>query len=266
MYQHAKDLVTFTIVASDGELGGVDYLYFDDEGWTVRYLVASTGSWLTGRLVLVSPFAVRRIDREAGRVEVGLTREQVEKSPSFDVHKPVSRQHEAAYAAYYGYPAYWGGANLWGAAAFPAAVGLTSVERHAAEEASQARAGEEDSHLRSVNEVSGYTVEATDGDIGHVRDFVIDGRSWAIRLLIVDTSSWWTGKKVLVAPTWIEEIRWADRTARVGLTRAAVRASPEWDKRAQIDEQFERRLAAHYGIPSPRSVRDPYPGRNPDRP
>jgi hypothetical protein len=248
MYQHARDLVTFRIAASDGELGTVDDLYFDDERWTVRYLVVNTGSWLTGRLVLVSPIAVRHIDREDRRIDVDLTREQVERSPSFDTHRPVSRQHESAYAAYYGYPVYWGGASLWGWAAYPAAIGLTSIERHAAEQATPDSPGV-DSHLRSTTEIGGYAIVARDGEIGHLRDFVLDGQSWAIRLLIVDTSNWWVGKKVLIAPSWITEIRWADRTAHVALTREAVKSSPEWDKRAPIDEQYERQLAAHYGPP-----------------
>jgi sporulation protein YlmC with PRC-barrel domain len=247
MFQHAKELIGFEIAAADGDLGRVDDLYFDDERWTVRYLVVNTGSWMTGRLVLVSPIAVERIDRERGAVVVTLARAEVERSPSFDTHRPVSRQYELAYAAYYGYPTYWTGPGLWGTAALPAGVaGLTRLERQAAQQAPIASG--EDAHLRSVREVTGYAIHATDGELGHVMDLIIHAESWGIRLLIVDTSNWWVGKKVLISPAWIREIRWAERAVHVDVTRKAVRGSPEWDKRAPIDEQFEEKLAAHYGL------------------
>jgi sporulation protein YlmC with PRC-barrel domain len=245
MWQHARDLIGATIAATDGELGRVDDLYFDDDRWTMRYLVVNTGYWLTGRLVLISPFAIQEVDRKQSLISVALTREQVERSPSFETHRPVSRQHEVTYAAYYGYPVYWGGPDLWGAAGYPTLAGLAAPEASVVAPGSEA--SPEDSHLRSVREVKGYAILATNGEIGYVQDFVVDTRSWAIRLLIVDTSHWWTGKRVLLSPDWIRDIRWDDRTVEVDLSRDAVKDSPEWDKRAPIDEQFERKLAGHYG-------------------
>jgi sporulation protein YlmC with PRC-barrel domain len=245
MWQHARDLIGYGVSAADGALGSVEDLYLDDERWTVRYLVVNTGNWLTGRLVLVSPIAVGRIDRGSATVAVGLTREQVERSPSPDAHRPVSRQYEAEYAAYYGYPAYWSGPELWGLSGLPQVVGLTTVERQAAETAVTPPA--EDAHLRSALELKGYTLEAVDGDIGHLQDLVIDVDTWAVRLIIVDTSTWWLGRRVLIPPDWIRDIRWADRRAQVDVAREAVRSSPEWDKRQSIDEQYEQKLSAHYG-------------------
>jgi sporulation protein YlmC with PRC-barrel domain len=245
MWLHARDLIGSSIAATDGELGRVDDLYFDDDRWTMRYLVVNTRHWATGRLVLISPFAIQHVDREHASLAVTLTRDQVEGSPSFETHRPISRQHEAAYAAYSGYPVYWGGPELWGLAGYPTLAGLATTTHPAVEAASEPP--QEDSHLRSVRDVTGYAIVAVDGDIGHVQDFVIDSRTWAIRLLIVDTSHWWSGRKVLLSPDWIRDIRWADRTVDVDLSREAIRHSPPWDKRAPIDEQFERKLAGHYG-------------------
>lgn len=247
MWLHATDLNGMQLEATDGDLGSVSDLYFDDDRWTGRYLVVNTGNWLTGQLVLVSPHAVTAVDRERRRIEVSLTRAQVEQSPPIDAHRPVSRQSELAYASYYGYPLYWSGPGLWGAEGTPAAIaGLTAIERRAAEQIGPT--APEDSHLRSAREVAGYSIEATDGDIGRVQDFVLHDRSWAIRLLVVDTSSWWLGRKVLMSPDWIRDIGWADRVVHVAVSREAVRSSPEWDKRAPIDEQVEATLRGHYQI------------------
>jgi hypothetical protein len=104
MLRSIDDMRGFTIRASDGEIGSVDDFLFDDERWAIRYLVANTGGWLTGRLVLVSPIAFRSVDWDGRRFEVDLTRRQIEDSPSIDADQPVSRWKEEEYFRYYGYP------------------------------------------------------------------------------------------------------------------------------------------------------------------
>src|SRR5688572_11619389 len=102
MLRKATDLMGLKLGARDGEIGRVKDFYFDDQTWTVRYLVADTGTWLTGRRVLISPFAFEGLDPEHKHINVKLTREQIERSPSIDEHKPVSRQFESDYARHYG--------------------------------------------------------------------------------------------------------------------------------------------------------------------
>jgi hypothetical protein len=104
MLRKVKDLRGYSLRASDGVIGRVEDFYFDDEDWGIRYLVVNTGSWLSGRKVLISPIAVGHAGWMAKRLPVALTRAQVEGSPDIDTRKPVSRQHEAEYFKYYGYP------------------------------------------------------------------------------------------------------------------------------------------------------------------
>src|SRR5688572_30326187 len=101
---------------------------------------------------------------------VSLTKAQVKRSPDIDTRKPVSRQHEAEYARYYGYPYYWGGAGFWGMGAYPG--GLTAQDT--INETLSTPRPAHDCHLRSSNVVIGYHVRATDGDVGHVDDFLAD--------------------------------------------------------------------------------------------
>jgi hypothetical protein len=96
--------------AIDDEIGSVYDIYFDAQHWTVRYFVVDTGTWLSGRRVLVSPMSLRNpADVVGDRLNVGLSRSQIEQAPSWDTDKPVSRQHEIAYSQYYAYPYYWAG-------------------------------------------------------------------------------------------------------------------------------------------------------------
>ena len=107
----------------------------------------------------------------------------------------------------------------------------------------------DDCHLRSSNAVIGYQVHATDGDIGHVDDLLVDDQPWAIRYLIVDTHHWWSGRRVLVAPRWIDDVSWSTATVSVDLTRHAIKGAPPYDPEAQLDRQREQALHDHYDRP-----------------
>jgi hypothetical protein len=248
MLTNATHLKGLVIRATDGELGTVEQFYFDDETWAIRYLIVETGGWLGGRRVLISPFSVIQTDWAARQLDVALTKNQVEHSPEIDTHQPVSRQHEAAYLGYYGYPCYWGGPYLWGPTFYPA--GWKSPTSASAEAtADRARRESTDSHLRSSEAVTGYDIEAADGEIGHVDGFVVDDEAWAIRYIEVATRNWWPGKKVLVSPAWIERVTWTTSKVHVGLSREAIKNGPEYVESMPITREYENRLYFHYGRP-----------------
>jgi hypothetical protein len=100
MLRSVNELKNYNIKASNGDIGAIHDFYFDDEKWTIRYLVVDTGTWLTGRKVLISPAALGKVDWNAQTLQVTMTTEQVKKSPDIDTDKPVSRQHETAYYDY----------------------------------------------------------------------------------------------------------------------------------------------------------------------
>jgi len=243
--KHVKD---FAIHAVDGEMGTVADIYFDDETWAIRYLVVDTGGWLAGRRVLISPVSVVKTDWEAKQLDVALTKHQVENSPTIDTHQPVSRQYEAAFSGYYGYPYYWGGPYLWGPAFYPAGL-ADQTSSPAGAIADSVLREPQDSHLRSTEAVTGYDIEAADGEIGHVDGFVMDDEAWAIRYVEVATRNWWPGKKVLVSPAWIERVSWAESKVYVGLSRSAIKDGPEYIESRKITREYENRLYLHYGRP-----------------
>jgi hypothetical protein len=238
MLQLAGDLRGYKLIARDGEIGKAEEFYFDDRSWAVRYLIADTGGWLNGRQVLISPYSLDPARQNDQVIPVDLTKKQIENSPSLDTHKPVSRQYEILYYSFYGWPAYWGGPYMWGDSAYPQRQGRWSgAPRHKKDD---------DPHLRSTNDVTGRTIQALDGEIGHVSDFVVDDEDWAIRYLIVDTRNWWPGKKVLISTEWIERISWEESKVFTNLTREAVKGSPEYTEGALIPRAYEEELHRHY--------------------
>jgi hypothetical protein len=246
MLRALDELKGLAIAATDGEIGKIIDCYFDDEKWTIRYLIVDTGGWLTGRDVLISPYSVKGVEWHAGRIVVGLNKRQVENSPRVEEHKPVSRQHEADFLTYYGYPFYWSGPYVWGPGLLPAQVITPQPADSQAQEIEEKRRRNDDIHLRSTREVTGYSIGAKDGDIGHVETFIADDESWTLRYMIIDTRNWLPGKKVLVSPEWISKVSWSDKSVYVDLSRDSIKNCPEYDPYAPIERDYEDRLYKHY--------------------
>ena len=212
----------------------------------VRYLVADTGGWLTGRKVLLPTSVLGTPAGPDREFPVTLTRSQVKDSPDIDTEKPVSRQHESALYGYYGWPPYWGAAAMMPGIAASAVGVVPPLDVPAAAQTSPPDDEQGDPHLRSGREVAGYQVDARDGAIGHVEDLLIDDADWRVRYLLIDTRNWLPGRKVVVAVDSVMSFDWSRRAVAVDPTRAQVEGSPDYDELAGIDRSYEEALYAHY--------------------
>ena len=258
MIRSLQDLTNYKISATDGDIGHIVDFYFDDDAWVVRYFVVKTGTWLSSRQVLISPISVVQPVWEERKLPVCISKAQVQSSPNIDTDKPISRQNEVHFYGYYGYPYYWDGLGLWGGGLYPYAMvpgytgyGLDRLARKRELEAyledERDRHRNDDPHLRSCQAVMGYHIHASDGDIGHVVDFLLDDRTWAIRHLVVETSHWWSGHRVLIAPHWTRGVDWSQQTVAVGMTRDSVRLAPAYDPSIAWGENEDAHLYRHHG-------------------
>jgi sporulation protein YlmC with PRC-barrel domain len=252
----ASQIKGYSVEASDGPIGTVSDLLFDDDTWTTRWLVVETGNWLFNRQVLLPASALGHPDLAARTFPVHLTRTQVKNSPDVDTHLPVSRQLEANIYDYYGFSPYWGteeylnGYGYWGGMAFTPPMpmiepdaGTTSRQ----DEILQMQRESEDAHLRSIDVLRGYHIHATDGEIGHLADVLLDDTDWTLHYLVVDTSNWWQGKEVLISPRSTQSIMWTERMLYLGVDRAKVQASPDYNPDLPVDAALDADLARHYG-------------------
>jgi hypothetical protein len=223
MLRNIKELYGNKLGASDGDIGHVKDFYFDDITWAVRYLLADTGSWLAGRLVLLSPHAYGRFDPEAKALLINLNRKQIEESPSIESHLPVSRQYEEDYYRYYGWPVYWQGGQMWGMGSFPVVMPPPGPAVHVHHGHKQ----HSDIHLRSARAITGYHIQTVDGEIGHVSSLLVDDKSWAIGELIVETGHWYSGKEILISPSKVERIDYEESKVFVNLTKEDIQRTSE---------------------------------------
>jgi hypothetical protein len=216
---NTKELRGYSIRATDGDIGEVHEFYFDDEAWTVEYLVVYIGSWISGRIVLISHTSLGQPDSDSQTLTVNLTKDQVENAPDIDTKMPVYRQQQSKLPN--DWPAYWGGGRLLIAGAFDG-----YSYRKGKRKTPSVEEQEVDTHLRSTREVIGYRIQTSDGEIGHVAGFIMDDKAWTVRSMVVATRNWLPGKKVLVPTEWVEEIRWSEYRVRVNSLRETIRNLP----------------------------------------
>lgn len=254
MLQNASEIKGYAISAHDGHIGTVVDFLFDDASWVVRWFVVDTGNWLSGRKVLLPPSVMGHLDPEKELFSVKLTKQQVKDSPDIDKNRPVSRQIEADIYNYYGWRPYWGSTGFWmgayggngyGDGALEPLPSVGSIRR--AEDIAAARQSDDDPHLRSVEAVSTYNIHASDGEIGHVKDFLLEDADWTVHYLVVDTTNWWAGKKVLISPRSVREIDWTDNLVNLNVDRRKVKESPTYDSEMMIDRRYENRFHDYYG-------------------
>jgi hypothetical protein len=218
-----KEILGNTLAALDGDIGHIRDFYFDDNIWVIRYAIADTGPWLTGRLVLLSPHAFGRLDLNKKTLHINLRKMQIQDSPSIESHKPVSRQFEVEYYRYYGWPAYWAGDAMWGMGAFPVLVPPLTEEV----DTQRIYYHRDDKHLHSAVEVIGYPIETVNGKIGHVTGFLVDDRSWAIRELVVEAGHWYSGKEIRIPIEKVDRISFKESKVIVSLTKADIEKTAE---------------------------------------
>ena len=223
MLHLAHKITGASVRGVDGEIGTLEDFYFEEDRWTVRYLLVDTGKWFSGKRVLISPMSVPDGWGREG-VRLTLTKDQVWNSPEIKDGE-LSNEGEAQVLTYYGYPDYWGSASIWGSFDSPTAL----MARAPAVTPAPQNDGidPEQRHLRSIKKSTGYHLHARDGEIGHVDDFLIGQESWRIRYLLVDTSNWIGGRSVIVSPEAVEGIDKDKGLLHINADRRAIKQAPE---------------------------------------
>jgi uncharacterized protein YrrD len=245
MKRSVNNLIGYTISAKDGDIGKVNEFYFDDHTWSIRYLVVDTGNWLSERKVLIPRAALGLTNWNSRKFQVNLTMEQVRNSPDIETKKTVTRQHEIDLFNHYGLPVYWGNVFYDGTIGMIPFAPIDNKTTKGVLKSQQKL--KDDPHLRSTKNVMGYHIQANDGEIGHVEDYIVDDEKWNLFFLIVDTHNWLPGRKVILSPRQINNIDWGEAKVYMNLSEESIKNSPEFDSTRQIDKDYEKELFNYYG-------------------
>ena len=234
MFWNASAIKGYHIAATDGDVGHIDDILIDHASWTVRWLVVHTGSWLNERAVCLPAWALARPDPDAHSLKVSLTRGQIESSPAIDDERMLSSEQQAIISEHY--------AGLRRAAGAPRTGDVDTLIR--ADPVTTGRAQD----LVSLNVLTNATVEALDGEIGHVESLIVDPRTWTIRYLVVHTGFWWPDKKVLILPDTVARIDDIRASIDLNVNREKVRASPAYVAEETVDGAFDEQFHIYYGV------------------
>jgi hypothetical protein len=103
--------------------------------------------------------------------------------------------------------------------------------------------------LQSIKQLYGNKLGASDGDIGHVKDFYFNDQNWAIRYLVADTGTWLPGRQVLISPYSLGRLDPAENILRVKLTRKQIENSPSIESHKPVSRQYEEEYYRYYDWP-----------------
>lgn len=243
MLRHANSLVGYDLKTSSSESGKVVAVFFDEDSWKLRYLVVEGGKWLSYRNVLLSFEALESIDDDNENIFVSVDGKSVIESPDLKTELPISRGAELLLAKYWNWTPYWTKELL------PPYINrnISAEAGRESKEATEKRAQKE-SRLRSVEEVTGYSVHARNGGSGHVASLVYNESDHAIRYILVDTRKWFGGREVLVPIEKIEKVSWSSNEFVLEPPAEQIKSAPEYESLAAVSNEFEQRIREHFGV------------------
>ncbi|MBD3408238.1 MAG: hypothetical protein GF411_19100 [Candidatus Lokiarchaeota archaeon] len=252
MLSIADKIEGYSILTEDGDIGEVVSLLFDDRDWSVQYLVVDVGNLVEEKVLISTEIADVPIWKKE-TIPVKVSKQKIKDSPTINLSGPVSEERLTEIHRYYGWAPFRPGIlpsspTTVPGAAMPISSTITyeivdesRTEEHVSKEAER--------HLRSINEVNGYYVEATDESVGNIENFLLDADEWVIRYAVVDVGGWLSEEKRLVANNWIEDVDWLGQKISMKISKNRLEKAPHFDKEKQIDREYEAELFEIYDQP-----------------
>lgn len=243
MLRSAKKVIGYGIQATDGKIGNVVDLTVGARDWRIRHVIVDTGNWLPGARVLLSTESMEPPDWWSGKLPVQLDRDQVRAAPGLgaDVADITTPAQLGNLHAHFGWSTFWPAGPVINPGVYEREVVAPSVKETVRNESARV--------AYTVAEISGYDVRARDGEIGDVKDLIMEDEDWKVRYLVVGTGKWLPGKKVLLSTDWIEMCDWGESSVLVDVARASVKECPEFDPSEPVNRRVEERLYDFHGRP-----------------
>lgn len=216
MLTRAKEITGKDVVAVDGPVGEVDDVIFEPIVWTVQKIVVRLGGLLRRERLSVPRSAIEGPD--GGRLAVSLWRGDLHRA-ALDDDTRRSLDGES-----------------------PADTKVVRIPR---------RSASEESALLSANEVIGYRLRAAGGDVGRVRDLVLDPATWMILGVVTSTRVWLPSRKVLVPVPWLEGVDHDNRRVYTRLTVRTLRCAPRFDPPESMTPDAIKTLFPYFSSPPP---------------
>lgn len=228
MLRSVRELLGYGVSATDGRIGVVKDLLFNQNGWCVCHAMVDLTDLIPGKRVILPPESFGKPGLKDFSFPVNLSSDELKNCPTLEIDESAYKEHAEELYRHFGWEPCWK---------------CPSVEP----ERKQDKEYEEDNQMRSSKEIMSYGVESTDGSVGHVIDIILDDSEWVIRYIVVSTRNWLPGGKVLIAPSWITRIEWSELKIYISHNRQEVKDSPVFDPSEPVNREYEEVLYDYYG-------------------
>lgn len=242
MLRNVKSLIGNAVLSTDGEIGIVDDLCFDSKMWGTAYVVIKVGGTASGGRAFLPPTALGKPDWERREFPVAYSKAQILGSPDLSIDMQALRKKAQLRDEH---PAM----SFWTLSADLAADGLLNTDANSDVDHLPSL-NEDDPNLQSANSVMRYRVQATDGKFGHICDLVVDDSTWEIRYIVVATTQWLPGRRVVISPHSVNRVSRMEEQVYVDLTQMMIKQSLEYETPLPISEEYESRLRDYYASQS----------------
>lgn len=227
--RRARELSGRGVVAPDGQVGKVDDLVFDPLVWTVQYAVVRL-SGLLGRVRLLVPREVIQ-DQKDGHLEVAVSKSELTSTALYEVRDLRARGRETAPDS--------------------GTQGQLQLQPGGENRLTGARTAL-DPNLQLAKDIIGYRIRTADGDIGRVRDFIINPATWIILCVVASTRVWLPSKRILLPVPWIDDIDRKEHRVGTHLERRDLRGAPHFDRTRRLTMEGIDELFPYYADPKRR--------------
>ncbi len=241
MLLKTTELKEYIIELFDDIRGTIFEMYFNDLYWNIEYLLVTSDNLEKGKIVLISQLAFGSPENKTRMIPISANAGSIKRKEESTVHKNNEVSKSIDPIQFIELP--------------EKSLSVTSKSEGETKDLIITLLKDKKSlyfpsakHLRSHNEVLGYNIQVKDGDlIGHVDNFIVEGNTWQLKYLLVDTCNWLTaGKKILLSPAWIERINWSGNLVSIDLSRDSILKSPTYDPSKPLDDRLEMQLYKYY--------------------
>ncbi len=237
MLRSVREVFRFRIRATDGKLGKADDFYFSEDDWSIKYVVVNTGRWFPSDRVLLGPERFERPDPLRRTISVELTKVEVTARAGSDSEEPLSSRQQKLMQERYGGSLYSQGGGPIGVVhgvEWGQALALAEAERPALPSAVPQTAHEP----RSTREVIGYKIEAVDGPLGRLEDFLLEDDDWTLRYLVINRRDVRVpNPRVLAPPSWVQYMSWSESRIHMRVQREKIKRSQRYDPLSHSSRQ-----------------------------
>ncbi len=244
MKRSVKELLGYDIQVKDGTKGIVNDFLFDEESWTIRYMMTDIGNLFVDKKILIPRVFFEKPDWSKRLFLVHMTKDELKNSPKLEKHKPASREFEHKLNKFYNIENYW-------TTSYVPTFGVPEmvVPMHQRDDSPKTvKDPQIDTSLRSFQEIKGYMIECLDEKHGYVTDFIVDDENWKIIYMIIDMGNVFKKeKRVMLAVNWINEIDYKDKKISINHTSKVLEESPDFDPSVPVNEEYEKNLYDYYG-------------------